>query len=190
MLEFKLFEASPAWAIEDDTLIGFDLAFTQGLRLRGIDTVCATDETLEELSRALSEMLCSIPDDCVVRFHSLELVGHEALLRGFEQQFSGDPIGGYVARKKAEQCDVSVSPRRREQLCFVTTPPMTTFSGYNWGARRRSCCGRHSSSTPTRFNKCPGCVAWSRGASRVSVLRPRPSMVRSCSESCGPWRTP
>ena len=59
-VELRLFEASPAWAIDEDTIVGYDLSFTQGLRLFGVDTTCGTDDALEDLSTRLNDVLCRV----------------------------------------------------------------------------------------------------------------------------------
>ncbi|MFC1610845.1 TraC family protein, partial [Myxococcota bacterium] len=145
MPELKLFQASTAWEIVDDTLICFDLSFTQGLRLVGIDTTCLTDAVLDELSRALNEALCSIPDGVILRFHSVETASNSDFLAAYRNQFEAHEIGAYVARKKVEQCRSQLSPRRREVYCFVTTPPETSFTAYNpsvLGRSERKLCAR------------------------------------------------
>jgi hypothetical protein len=126
-----LWEASPAWTIEDDCLIGMDLAFTQGVRLSGLDVTCEADEGLEDLSRRLNDVLCAVPEDSVVRLYSVELSGYDGLLASYQGQFKPDSIGGYVARKKAEQCKSSLQPRHRELYVFVSTPPALRSSHFN-----------------------------------------------------------
>ena len=71
-LELKLFEASPAWTIEGCTLVTFDLSFTRGLRLSGLDTTCLSDDALSGLSARLAGALARLAGDAIVRFHSVE----------------------------------------------------------------------------------------------------------------------
>ena len=130
MLKLRLFEVSPAWTIEDDTLIGYDLAFTRGLRLVGLDTTCDTSEALEDLSRRLNEVLCAIPEGSIVRFCSLELDGYRDVLASFQAQFPSNSVGAYVAHKKVEQCDSGLASLKRELYCFVSTPGLIRAQHY------------------------------------------------------------
>ncbi len=129
MADLRLFDASPAWTIEEDTLIGFDLSFTQGATLTGLDPSCETDAALEDTSARLNEVLCSVPEGAIVRLYSVEIGDYADLLHDFQAQFDPNDIGGYVARKKVEQCAGRIAPRRRELFCFVSTPPALPLGG-------------------------------------------------------------
>ncbi len=130
-MELRLFEASPAWAIEADSIVGYDLSFTRGVRLQGLDTQCDTDAALESLSERLSQALSAFPEGAVVRFYSAEIGTYDELLAAYRVNFSASPVGEYVARKKVEQCHARLTPRRRELFCFVSTPGEISFTSHN-----------------------------------------------------------
>jgi hypothetical protein len=47
----NLFDLSPAAAIDRGAIVGYDVAFTLGARIVGIDRDCMADEDLEGRSR-------------------------------------------------------------------------------------------------------------------------------------------
>jgi conjugal transfer ATP-binding protein TraC len=145
-IELKLFEASPAWALEQDTLIGYDLSFTQGLQLRGLDAQCLPHEQMDGVSRQLGEALCQIPADGIVRFYSVALEGYSHPLDSYVRRHHRHPLGKHVAKDKAIQCKYELAPLRQELYCFVSTAPAGDFKPHAprllSGRKARRICSR------------------------------------------------
>jgi hypothetical protein len=130
-IELKLFEASPAWAFVDDALVGFDLSFTKGLRVTGLDTVANTDAELEQISGHLFSLLCRIPDGFTVRFYSAELHSCRDELERFRRQFPETSLAARIAAEKVRQFEGDSN--KRELIVILSTPAAFSFNHLNPG---------------------------------------------------------
>jgi hypothetical protein len=84
-----LFTSSPAWTIAENTLVGFDLSFTQGIALVGIDAYAMADEALAEFSAQIASALSDVPDGFLLRFCSLELASYDASVKRYRARLNG-----------------------------------------------------------------------------------------------------